>query len=220
MAAEPIVHVVDDDPVAREALRLLAQSAGFRVRSFASGQEFLEAGIPDQPGCLVLDVRLHDDTGLELQEQLAAAGVNLPVIIVTGHGDIPFTVQAMRRGALDVIEKPYDEKRLLDRIRQALTLSERAREERSRRMEIAARLASLTPRERQVLDLVVAGWPNKRIAADLGITMKTVEAHRAHMMDKMKAGSLAELVRLVESVRSAEPFGRHYSHALDKTNSG
>jgi RNA polymerase sigma factor (sigma-70 family) len=210
---------VDDDPSVRDSLRVLVQSAGFRVRTYESGREFLEAGIPEAPGCLLLDVRLQDNSGLELQEQLAAAGITLPVIIVTGHGDIPLTVQAMRRGALDVIEKPYDEQRLLARIRQAVALSNRAQEERSRRMEIASRLASLTPRERQVLDLVVAGWPNKRIAGDLGITMKTVEAHRAHMMEKMKAESLAELVRLVESVRMPEPTGVGYARELDSTKS-
>lgn len=216
---EPVIHIVDDDEAVRESLRVLVQSAGYSVRMYASGEEFLHSGIPDRPGCLVLDVRLQDHSGLDLQDQLAAAGIGLPVIIVTGHGDIPLTVQAMRRGALDVLEKPYDERVLMQRIRQAVLISERSRDERSRRMEIASRLASLTPRERQVLDLVVSGWPNKRIAADLGITMKTVEAHRAHMMEKMKAESLAELVRLVESVRTPDGQPGVYATELDNTNS-
>lgn len=215
---DPVIHIVDDDEAVRESLRVLVQSAGYSVRTYSGGEEFLRAGIPERPGCLILDVRLQDHSGLELQDQLAAAGIGLPVIIVTGHGDIPLTVQAMRRGALDVLEKPYEEKVLLQRIRQAVQISEKSRDERSRRMEIASRLASLTPRERQVLDLVVSGWPNKRIAADLGITMKTVEAHRAHMMEKMKAESLAELVRLVESVRTPDGQPAVYAE-LDRTKS-
>jgi FixJ family two-component response regulator len=217
--SDPVVHIVDDDEAVRDSLRILAQSAGYAVRSYAGGEEFLQAGIPDRPGCLVLDVRLQDHSGLDLQDQLAAAGIGLPVIIVTGHGDIPLTVQAMRRGALDVLEKPYDERILLQRIRQAVAISEKNREERGRRMEIASRLASLTPRERQVLDLVVSGWPNKRIAADLGITMKTVEAHRAHMMEKMRADSLAELVRLVESVRAPDGQPATYATESERTKS-
>ncbi len=198
MNNEPTVYVVDDDAAVRNSLRFLIESAGFRVATFASAREFLVGYNADAPGCLVLDVRLPGSSGLDLQQQLVAEGITIPVIIVTGHGDVPIAVRAMRTGAIDFIEKPYDDQVLLDRIRHAVDLDIRNRRDRAQRQEILARLALLTPREREVLEGVVSGMANKQIAGDLGISTKTVEAHRAHVMEKMRVDSLAELVRLVQ----------------------
>ena len=198
MNNEPTVYVVDDDDAVRNSLRFLIESTGFRVATFASSRGFLAGYDSDVPGCLVLDIRLPDSSGLDLQQQLVAEGIAVPVIIVTGHGDVPIAVRAMRTGAIDFIEKPYDDQVLLDRIRQAVELDIRNRRDRAQRQDILARLALLTPREREVLDGVVSGFANKQVAGDLGISTKTVEAHRAHVMEKMRVESLAELVRLVQ----------------------
>lgn len=198
MNNEPTVYVVDDDAAVRNSLRFLIESAGFRVTTFANAREFLSGYDSDVPGCLVLDVRLPGSSGLDLQQQLVAEGIGVPVIIVTGHGDVPIAVRAMRTGALDFIEKPYDDQVLLDRIRHAVELDIRNRRDRAERQDILSRVALLTPREREVLEGVVSGSANKQIAGDLGISTKTVEAHRAHVMEKMRVESLAELVRLVQ----------------------
>ncbi len=198
MNSEPTVYVVDDDAAVRNSLRFLIETAGFRVETFANAREFLGGYDSEIPGCLVLDVRLPGSSGLDLQQQLVAEGITVPVIIVTGHGDVPIAVRAMRTGAIDFIEKPYDDQLLLDRIRHAVDLDIRNRRDRAQRQDILSRLALLTPREREVLEGVVGGNANKQIAGDLGISTKTVEAHRAHVMEKMRVESLAELVRLVQ----------------------
>jgi FixJ family two-component response regulator len=205
MKTDPTVNVVDDDGAVRNSLRWLIESAGLDVATFASAKEFLNGYDRDRPGCLILDVRLPGQSGLDLQKQLAAQGVSLPVIIITGHGDVPIAVRAMRTGALDFIEKPFDDQVLLRRVRQAIDLDLRNRRERSERAGILGRLALLTPREREVLDRVVQGRANKQIAGDLGISTKTVEAHRAHVMEKMRAESLVELVHLVQSAEIGAP---------------
>ena len=193
---EPTVFIVDDDEAMRDALDTLIRSVGMRTSLHASADEFLAAYDPEQPGCLVLDVRMPGMSGLDLQDALAEQGIKLPVIIITGHGDIPMAVQAMRAGAVDFLEKPFREQELLHRIHQAVEQDTRARQDRAAKAEITARLASLTPREGQVLDLVVAGRPNKAIAGELGLSHKTVEFHRAKIMDKMRADNVAELVRM------------------------
>lgn len=203
MNTEPTVYVVDDDASVRNSLRWLIKSAGLHVAAYANAKEFLTGYDPDCPGCLVLDVRLPGRSGLDLQQKLADEGIGLPVIIVTGYGDVPNAVRAMRTGALDFIEKPFNDRVLLDRVRQAVDLDIQNRRDRAERADITARLALLTPREKEVLDRVVDGRLNKQIANELGISAKTVEAHRAQVMVKMRAGSLAELVRLAQGARMA-----------------
>jgi len=204
MNTDPTVYVVDDDAAVRNSLRWLIESAGFRVATYANAWEFLAGCEPESPGCLVLDVRLAGHSGLDLQEQLAADGVALPVIIITGHADVPIAVRAMRTGAFDFIEKPFDDQVLLERVRQAVDLDIRHRCERCARAETMRRLALLTPREKEVLDGVVNGLANKQIARDLGISIKTVEVHRGQVMRRMRAGSVAELARLVQTARTAQ----------------
>jgi FixJ family two-component response regulator len=199
MKTDPTVYVVDDDAEVCKSLRWLIESAGFHVATHAGAEEFLKGYDAERAGCLVLDVRLSGQSGLDLQEQLVTEGIGLPVIIITGYGDVPTAVRAMRSGALDFIEKPFDVKLLLDRVRQAVELDVRKRLERAERAEIVARFALLTPREREVLKRVVDGRANKQIARDLGISTKTVEAHRSHVMEKMRAQSLAGLVQLVQA---------------------
>lgn len=199
---EPTVFIVDDDEAMRDALDTLIRSVGIRTSLHASADEFLAGYDPEQPGCLVLDVRMPGMSGLDLQDALAKQGIELPVIIITGHGDIPMAVRAMRAGAVDFLEKPFREQELLHRIHQAVEQDAGARQDRAAKGEITARLASLTPREGQVLDLVVAGKPNKAIAGELGLSHKTVEFHRAKIMDKMRADSVAELVRMVLAAES------------------
>jgi two-component system, LuxR family, response regulator FixJ len=193
---EPTVFVVDDDEAVRESLRWLVRSVGLAVQAFATAEDFLEAVTPDRPGCLVLDVRMPGMSGLELQQQLATRGVPLPIIMLTGYGDVPTAVRALTRGALDFIEKPFSRQLLLDRIRHAVVIDANARRLEADRAEVASRAATLTPREREVLRMVVGGSTNKLMAANLGICEKTIEVHRAHVMRKMRAGSLPELVRL------------------------
>jgi len=197
----PTVFVVDDDEAVRRSLEALVKSVGLNVETFASGQEFLAAYNPDRPGCLVLDIRMPGMSGTELQESLRQRGCILPIIIITGHGDVPIAVHAMKHGAVDFIEKPFSKQLLLDRIHEAITRDERARTQSGRQARIQSRLATLTPRERQVLNLVAEGKPNKRIAAELGVSKKTVEVHRSHVMRKMQAGSLAEVVEQVVTAK-------------------
>jgi RNA polymerase sigma factor (sigma-70 family) len=197
MNAEATVFVVDDDPAVRKALRWLIESVGLRVETFTTAQEFLDANPdPNRPGCLVLDIRMPGLSGLELQKKLTEQNSELPVIIITGHAEVPMAVQALKAGAVDFLEKPISEQMLVDRIHQALERDAKNRLAQARRSTIEERLALLTPRERQVFQLVVAGKSNKAIAATLGVTSKTVEAHRAQLMRKMQADNLPELVRM------------------------
>jgi FixJ family two-component response regulator len=194
--SDAVVFVVDDDASVREALRSLFQSVGLGVEIFASARAFLEAARPDAPGCLVLDVRLPGLSGLDLQHELTKAGVSLPIVFITGHGDIPMTVQAMKAGAVEFLTKPFRDQDLLDAVQQAIERDRAARNERADLEELRSRFDSLTPRERQVMALVVSGLLNKQIAAELGISEITVKIHRAQVMQKMEADSLAHLVRM------------------------
>ena len=193
---EPTVFVVDDDRAMRDSLSWLLDSVGLRVRSYATAAEFLADHDPAQPGCLVLDVRMPGMSGLDLQAELARRGVELPTIVITGHAEVSMAVRAVKAGALDFIEKPFSDQLLLDRVRQALEIDLEVREVRRRREDALRRLATLTAREREVLNLVVAGKQNKEIASELGVSPKTVEVHRAHVMSKMCVDSLAELIRI------------------------
>jgi RNA polymerase sigma factor (sigma-70 family) len=189
--------VVDDDEAMRNSLAWLIESEGLRVETFDSAQSFLAACYPGRAGCLLLDVRMPGMSGLELQEHLRHRQMRLPVIIITGHGDVPMAVRAMKAGAVDFIEKPFDDETLLATIQRALELDAYQRSQQAGRAEIAARLAQLTPREHEVMLMVTDGMSNKEIANELGVSAKTVEAHRARVMEKMEARSLAELVRMV-----------------------
>ncbi len=195
--ASRIVYVVDDDPAMRHSLAWLIGALGVPVESFASGEEFLRAVRPEQPGCLVTDVRMPGMSGLELQDTLTRAGSLLTVVVITGHADVPMAVRALRAGAVDFIEKPFNDQVLLDRVHEALEQSHRAWEEQARKDHVRSLLARLTPRERQVADLVVAGKPNKVIAAEINISLKTVEVHRHNVMEKLEVGSIADLTRLL-----------------------
>lgn len=197
MEAEPIVFVVDDDPAICESLANLLESRGLRVRTYPSAEEFLAAYDPRQPGCAVLDVRLRGMSGLELQACLARDGNSLPIIILTGHGDIPMAVRAAKAGAVDFLEKPVNDEVLLQRIHLALEQERHTRSDRRWDHEVANRVADLTPREREVMDLIVAGLPNKQVAIRLNITEKTVEVHRRRVLQKMGVHSAVDLVRLV-----------------------
>ena len=187
--------IVDDDPAVCDALRWLIGSIGLAVETFTSADDFMKGYDCTKPGCLVLDVRMPGMSGLALQETLTAAGMRLPVIVISGHGDVPIAVRAMKLGAVDFIEKPFSDDLLLDSIQQAVARDAQDRAARAFRNEIAARLESLTEREREVLDLVISGHGSKQIAAQLDLSVKTVEVHRSHLMEKMQATSVADLVR-------------------------
>ena len=194
-APERAVYVVDDDDAMRDSLRWLLESAGYRVASYPTAERFLAAYQNGAPSCLVLDVRMPGLTGLELQQELNRRGAALPIIFITGHGDVPMAVDALKNGAFHFLEKPFQGERLLQLIAQATQTSTPADAARAQRRCAAARLATLTQREREVMDLVVQGRKNKQIAEVLGISVKTVEAHRARAMEKMDVSSLAELVQ-------------------------
>jgi len=196
-ASTPTVFVVDDDQAMRRSLKWLIESIGMQVKTYGSADEFLNSYFPGRAGCLLLDVRMPGMSGLELQAHLGRDDSRLPVIIITGHGDVSMAVKAMKSGAVDFIEKPFHDEDLLTSIRNALEFDEKQQVLRSQRAEIALRLATLTPREHEVIDMVADGRTNKEIATVLGVSAKTVEAHRARVMDKMRARSLAELVRMV-----------------------
>jgi FixJ family two-component response regulator len=201
----PVVFIVDDDEAVRSSLRLLLKSVGLVPTALGSAREFLDKYDPAQPGCLVLDVRMPGMSGIELQETLNRQGAVIPVIFITGHGDVPMAVEAMQAGAFDFLQKPFRDQDLIDRIQRALEKDRASRTALTERSLIQQRLESLTPREREVLTLVTSGKPNKIMAADLGVSQRTVEIHRARVMEKMGASSLAQLVRMMMDlgVRSA-----------------
>jgi two-component system, LuxR family, response regulator FixJ len=198
--SRPTIFVVDDDAAVRDALKLLLRSVGHAVETYGSAQEFLDAYSEDRPGCLVLDIRMPGMSGLELQQRLNEKHSILPIIFITGHGDVPMAVEAMQAGAVDFIQKPFRDQDLIDRINQALEKDGSNRAALGERNDIRRRLETLTPREREVLDLVVHGKANKVIAGDLKLSQRTVEIHRARVMEKMQASSLAHLVRMVLEV--------------------
>jgi len=208
----PTVFIVDDDEAVRNSLRLLVKSIGLNATVLGSAQEFLASYDPMQPGCLVLDVRMPGMSGLELQQQLNLRGAVIPVIFITGHGDIPMAVEAMQQGAFDFLQKPFRDQDLIDRVQKALERDRKNRADLGERRRIRERRDSLTPREREVLALVTSGKANKVMAADLGLSQRTVEIHRARVMEKMGASSLAQLVRMVMDLEeSAEGAGAHES---------
>jgi FixJ family two-component response regulator len=210
MESDGLVYVVDDDAGVRRALTRLLRSVGLEAAAFSSAQEFLHARRPARPGCLVLDVRLPGLGGLDLQARLGQDQRTMPIVFITGHGNVPTSVRAMKGGAVDFLQKPFDDEDLLAAVRRALALSREALAEQTARTEIQGRLDSLTPREREVLQLVVTGMLNKQIAAELGAAEKTVKVHRGRVMHKMRAGSVAELVRITEIVGIGS---RHAHHA-------
>ncbi len=189
------VYVVDDDPALRESLSYLLRSEGLRVRTFESARSFLSEHANDTRGCLVVDVRMPEMSGLQLLEHLGEKGSDLPVIVITGHGDVPMAVRALKCGALDFIEKPFGDQALLDRVNEALDEDRRRHGEHLLRTEIMRKMARLTQREREVMERVAQGKPNKVIAEDLGLSPKTVEVHRARLMHKLEVDSLAQLMR-------------------------
>ena len=190
------VYIVDDDQAIRHAMELLMRSVGLEYEIFHSGDDFLKDHTNERAGCLVLDIRMPGLGGLELQEKLNDMGSTLPVIFITGHGDVPMAVEAMQKGAVDFIQKPFRDQELLDRIGEALKTDQERRSAREEKAEVRDRIGKLTNREHQVLDLVVTGKPNKVIAYELGVSQRTVEIHRARVMEKMQAKSLADLVRM------------------------
>jgi len=203
----PIVFIVDDDEAVRNSLRLLVKSVGLSATALVSAQEFLASYDPLQPGCLVLDVRMPGMSGLELQQQLNLRGAVIPVIFITGHGDVPMAVAAMQQGAFDFLQKPFRDQDLMDRIQRALEKDRANRAELGERSLIRQHHETLTPREREVLALVTSGKANKVMAADLGLSQRTIEIHRARVMEKMGASSLAHLVRMVLDLEDSDGQG-------------
>jgi FixJ family two-component response regulator len=196
---KPTVYVIDDDASVRRALTLLLSSLDIAVQGFESAEEFLEAYTAGDPGCLVLDVRMPRMSGLELQRELTARAMEIPIVFITGHGDVPMSVRAMKYGAVDFLLKPFNDQQLLDAIHEALAADDGLRKTKALREEAQERLANLTPREREVLILVVDGSTNKEVGNALGAAEKTIKIHRSRVMKKMQAGSLPELVRLAQA---------------------
>jgi RNA polymerase sigma factor (sigma-70 family) len=206
---DPVIFVVDDDYSVRRALQRLLMAEGFRVEAFESAEQFLDSGKVGRSACLVVDIEMPGLNGLELQELLASEMIETPIIFLTGHGDIPKTVRAMRVGAIDFLTKPVDDTKLLDTIRQATAVGAEAQVRTEELRSIRERAETLTPREREVMELVVTGMLNKQIAYDLGTSEKTIKVHRARVMEKMHASSVAELVRLADRLVEAERSANH-----------
>lgn len=206
--AEPTVFVIDDDESIRELLTWLMKRENLRIEAFANAQDFLEAWRPNRPGCLVLDLFMPGMSGLDLQQYLNTHDVQLPVIFLSGRADVTRAVEAVKGGAIDFIEKPFDYKRIVSLVRECIERDARLRAERSRRVSIAERIGALTQREREVMERVVAGQMNRVIAEELEISIKTVEAHRSHIMEKLGVSSLAELVQAVLEAKRVTPAAR------------
>ena len=204
MTSDPVVYVIDDDASFRKAVSRLLRSAGLEVEALASAGEFLERPATDRPACLVLDVRMPGPSGMDLQSALEETGRDIPIVFMTGHGDVSTSVRAMKKGAVDFLEKPFRAPELLACVERGLARSRQSRAEGAERVVVERRFATLTSRERDVLRLVVTGMLNKQIAGELGIAEKTVKIHRGHAMQKMEAGSVAELVRMVQKLRPPE----------------
>ena len=204
-AAVPTVFIVDDDGGVRRAVQDLVESVGLRAESFATGQEFLHKKRTSDPSCLVLDVRLPQMSGLDFQRMLADVGIQIPIIFITAHGDIPMSVRALKSGAVEFLTKPFRNQDLLDAIQQALQRDRAAREQQDQVHELHGRYLDLTAREREVMGLVVAGMPNKQIASEIAISEATVKIHRGNVMQKMQAGSLIELVRMADKLKPVVP---------------
>jgi len=198
--AEPIVFVVDDDLSVRRSTERLIRSAGLKVQALASAREFLKNPRPEGPACLVLDVRMPGLSGMDLQRELTQSGIHIPIIFITGHGDIPMSVRAMKAGAVEFLTKPFRGRNLLDAVRAAIERDRSAGKERSEIGELRERYGQLTPREREVMALVAVGLLNKQVASELATTERTIKFHRAHIMQKMHAESLPDLVRMVEKI--------------------
>ena len=204
-AAGPTVFIIDDDRGMRQAIQDLVDSGGLRAEAFATGQDFFRKQRTSDPSCLVLDVRLPQISGLDLQRQLADTGVQIPIIFITAHGDIPMSVRALKSGAVEFLTKPFRDQDLLDAIHQALQRDSAAREQQAEIRDLKERHQSLTVREREVMTLVVSGMLNKQIASEIGASEATVKIHRGHMMQKMQAGSVAELVRMADKLKLSPP---------------
>ena len=198
--SDAVVFIVDDDPLIRDALEQLVRSVGITVVVFPSAQAFLDAELPDRPGCLVSDIRMPELSGLDLQDELNRKGITIPIIFMTGHGTVPMSVRAMKSGALDFIEKPFEDQELLDAINRAIKQSRMVKKKEAERDVIEQHINLLTSREHEILTLVIAGMLNKQIAYDLGMSENTVKTHRARIMRKMSVNSLAELVRSTEKI--------------------
>lgn len=203
MSSESTVYIVDDDEAVRDALGFLMKSVGLPHKLYEDGQKFLDVyQSAPSAGCLILDIRMPNMNGLELQERLNTRGMVLPIIFITGHGDVPMAVQAMQLGAFDFLQKPFRDQDLLDRVQMAIEQDKQCRDDQLEKTEIIKRLETLTDREREIFNCVVEGKANKVIAIDLGLSQRTIEIHRSHVMEKLQAGSLANLVRMCEKAKS------------------